>query len=230
MKLSVIIPAAGSSNRMKAKQSKQLMKLCGVEVLAHTALAFERSELVSEIIIVCRNEERAEFERLMKQYGIRKLKCFAQGGKSRQESVFNAMPLVSEQCDYVAIHDGARPLVSREIIERTATAAEKYGAAAPGVPVKDTIKIIENSGMIASTPNRESLVAIQTPQIFEKQKYLAAMKRAQQSGEEYTDDCALLEQSGCAVFVSEGSYDNIKITTAQDIPIAQRLMEGLKCE
>lgn len=230
MKLSVIIPAAGSSSRMKASQSKQLMKLCGVEVLAHTALAFERCDIVSEIIIVCRDEERSEFERLMKQYEISKFKCFAPGGRSRQESVFSAVPLVSQQCDYIAVHDGARPLVSESIIRRTAEAAEKYGAAAPGVPVKDTIKVINDSGIITATPNRESLVAIQTPQIFEKQMYLLAMKKAQQSGREYTDDCALVEQSGGEVFVSEGSYDNIKITTAQDIPLAERLMEGLKCE
>lgn len=225
MKLSVIIPAAGSSSRMKASQSKQLMKLCGIEVLAHTALAFERCPIVSEIIIVCRDEERSEFERLMRRYGVSKFKCFAPGGSSRQQSVFNAIPLVSQQCDYVAVHDGARPLVSEKIIEETAEAAEKYGAAAPGVPVKDTIKIIDESGMIAQTPDRSRLIAIQTPQIFEKQSYLAAMQAAQQAGREYTDDCALLEQSGCKVFVSEGSYSNIKITTAQDIPIAEKLME-----
>lgn len=230
MKLSVIIPAAGSSSRMKASQSKQLMKLCGIEVLAHTALAFERCPIVSEIIIVCRDEERGEFESLMSKHKISKFKCFAPGGKSRQQSVFNAIPLVSQQCDYVAIHDGARPLVSGKIIEETAKAAVQYGAAAPGVPVKDTIKIIDESGIIAATPNRESLTAIQTPQIFEKQRYLAAMQKAQQAGREYTDDCALLEQSGCPVFVSEGSYSNIKITTAQDIPLAEKLMEGLKCE
>ena len=93
------------------------------------------------------------------------------------------------------------------------------------MPVKDTIKIIDESGMIAQTPDRSSLIAIQTPQIFEKQSYLAAMQAAQQAGREYTDDCALLEQSGCKVFVSEGSYSNIKITTAQDIPLAEKLME-----
>lgn len=230
MKLSVIIPAAGSSSRMKSAQSKQLMKIGGVEVLARTALAFEKSALVYEIIIVCRDEERSEFEGLMKKYNISKFKCFANGGSSRQQSVFNAVPMVSDECDFVAVHDGARPLVSDKIIEEAAENAEKYGAAAPGVPVKDTIKIINSAGFIESTPDRSSLIAIQTPQIFNKSKYLAAMKAAQKSGEDYTDDCALFERCGERVYISQGSYSNIKITTAQDIPLAEKLMEELKCE
>lgn len=230
MKLSVIIPAAGSSSRMKSSTSKQLMKVCGVEVLARTALAFEKSALVCEIIIVCKDEQRSEFEQLMKQYNITKFKCFAQGGNSRQQSVFNAVPLVSDECDFVAVHDGARPLVSDKIIEETAKYAERYGAAAPGVAVKDTIKIINSEGFVESTPDRSSLIAVQTPQIFNKSKYIEAMHSALISGEDYTDDCALFEHCGESVYISQGSYSNIKITTAQDIPLAEKLMEELKCE
>ena len=98
------------------------------------------------------------------------------------------------------------------------------------MPSKDTVKIADEDGFVKETPDRKNVWTIQTPQIFEKQRYLAAMQKAQQSGREYTDDCALLEQSGCPVFVSEGSYSNIKITTAQDIPLAEKLMEGLQCE
>lgn len=225
MKLSVIIPAAGSSSRMKSAVSKQLMKICGIEVLARTALAFESSELVSEIIIACRKEEEEEFKRLIEKYKISKFKCFAPGGASRQQSVFSAMPFVSEECDFVAIHDGARPLVSAEIIAETAKCAEIYGAAAPGVAVKDTIKIVNDKGFVESTPNRESLVAVQTPQIFNKKKYFSAMAAAIAGGEEYTDDCALFEYFGETVYISGGSYSNIKITTAQDIPLAEKLLE-----
>lgn len=230
MKLSVIIPAAGSSSRMNSTLSKQLMKICGIEVLARTALAFERLSLVSEIIIVCRKEEQEEFRKLIEKYKISKFKCFAPGGASRQQSVFGAIPLVSEECGFVAVHDGARPLVSAQIIEDTAKYAEKYGAAAPGVAVKDTIKIIDGSGFVESTPNRERLIAVQTPQIFNKKKYFLAMEAALSSGEDYTDDCALFERCGERVYITKGSYSNIKITTAQDIPLAEKLLEGQKCE
>lgn len=224
MRLSVILPAAGSSSRMKSCVSKQLLKINGVEVLAHTALAFEKSDMVFEIIIVCRQEEKASFRQLVEKYGITKFKCFAEGGNSRQQSVFNAVAKVSDECDYIAIHDGARPLVSCEIIENTVRDAEKYGASAPGVPVKDTIKIIDKDGFVEMTPDRSYLMAIQTPQIFCKDKYIAAMNRAKADGKEYTDDCALFENFGERVYISAGSYDNIKITTEEDILIAEKLM------
>ncbi len=226
MKLSVIIPAAGSSSRMGSAVSKQLLKINGVEVLARTAGAFESTEAVEEIIIVCRDEEREAFERLMKRYDITKFKCFSRGGATRQQSVFGAVSLTSDNCGFIAIHDGARPLISREVIERTAICAEKYGAAAPGVAVKDTIKIINEDRLIEQTPRRDRLVSIQTPQIFSRDKYLLAMEKALRDGKEYTDDCALFEALGEKVYVSEGSYTNIKITTPEDISIAERLTGG----
>ncbi len=226
MRLSVIIPAAGSSSRMNSAVSKQLLKINGIQVLAHTMTAFEGLSIVSEIIIVCRDEEKAAFSQLAEQYGITKLKCFVSGGATRQQSVFNAVRAVSDDCNYIAVHDGARPLVSEALITKTAECAEKYGAAAPGTAVKDTIKLLDGSGFIAETPNRERLVSIQTPQIFLKDKYINAMNKAIESGCEYTDDCALLEAVGETVYVSKGSYANIKITTPEDILIAEILMEA----
>lgn len=225
MNLSVIIPAAGQSSRMKSALSKQLIKINGIEVLARTALEFERLDLVKEIIIVCRESEKEEFSRLMKKYNITKLKAFTNGGATRQQSVLNALKLVSDDCDYIAVHDGARPLVSAELIENTAKYAELYGAAAPGAPVKDTIKIVDDEGFVSSTPDRSSLRAIQTPQIFLKENYLKAAHEALKSGAEYTDDCAMLEAAGYRVYICEGSISNIKITTAEDIAIAERLLE-----
>lgn len=225
MNLSVIIPAAGQSSRMKSAVSKQLMKINGVEVLARTALEFEKLSIVKEIIIVCRESEKEEFARLMAEYNITKLKAFANGGATRQQSVLNALKLVSDDCDYIAVHDGARPLVSAGLIKNTAKAAEAHFAAAPGVPVKDTIKVVDSNGFVSSTPDRSRLRAIQTPQIFLKENYLKAAQTALKSGAEYTDDCAMLEAAGYRVYICEGSISNIKITTAEDIVFAEKLLE-----
>lgn len=226
MNLSVIIPAAGQSSRMNSAVSKQLMKINGVEVLALTVQAFESLDIVKEIIIVCRESEKAEFIKLMKKYNITKLKAFVNGGETRQRSVLNSLEYISDDCDYIAVHDGARPLVSPELIENTAKYAELHGAAAPGIPVKDTIKIVDAQGFVSSTPNRPSLRAIQTPQIFLKKNYLKAAQTAINSAAEYTDDCAMLEAAGYRVYICEGSISNIKITTAEDIVFAERLKEA----
>ena len=141
------------------------------------------------------------------------------GGNSRQESVSNAVKVI-DACDLLIIHDGARPLV-----KATLKAAMKYGAAAVGVPVKDTIKVIDKDNKIIDTPERSSLIAIQTPQIFKFDKYVSAMNLAIEQGKDFTDDCKLLENMNESVYVVIGEYSNIKITTKKDIFLARMLFE-----
>ena len=147
------------------------------------------------------------------------------GGNSRQESVSNAVKVI-DACDLLIIHDGARPLVTANEIKATLKAAMKYGAAAVGVPVKDTIKVIDKDNKIIDTPERSSLIAIQTPQIFKFDKYVSAMNLATEQGKDFTDDCKLLENMNESVYVVIGEYSNIKITTPEDIPTAVSILNS----
>lgn len=223
-KTAAIIVAAGDSTRMGGL-SKQFIELCGKEVIVRTAEAFENAGVIDEIIIVCRQQDQAQMAALLSKAGIKKLKGFARGGAQRQQSVQNGLALVSGDVTHIAVHDGARPLVTEKLIEETAANAFRYGASAPGVPVKDTIKTV-SGGFIGGTPDRSSLYAIQTPQIFEKILYLRALEAANTIVASYTDDCALVEAADARVYVTPGDYTNIKITTPDDIPAAQAIINS----
>ncbi|MFR8559675.1 MAG: 2-C-methyl-D-erythritol 4-phosphate cytidylyltransferase [Acutalibacteraceae bacterium] len=222
-KTAAIIVAGGDSTRM-GELSKQFIKLCGKEVILRTALAFQHTECIDEIIVVCREQDDEKMRALLTARQIPKLKGLVRGGATRQQSVQNGISLVSGDAGYIAVHDGARPLVTEELITRTVENAHRYGASAPGVPVKDTIKTVASDGMITGTPNRSSLYAIQTPQVFEKILYLRAMEAANTIGAGYTDDCALVEAADHPVYVTQGEYTNLKITTPDDIPAAQAII------
>lgn len=228
IKVSVIIPAAGDANRMHGV-NKQLYLLDDKPVVEHCLHAFSDIPAVGEIIVVCREQELSLYKELAAHFETSKLSTAAVvGGATRQQSVFSGINASKISPDFYAIHDGARPLIRKEEIRGCLALAEKYGAAAVGVPVKDTIKIVDTSGKIISTPPRENTYAIQTPQIFDASLYQLAMAQALQEEKTYTDDCQLVEQLGEAVYVYSGSYDNIKITTPEDLPLVEDLYQRLK--
>ncbi len=220
-----VIVAAGNGTRMGAQKSKMLLEIDGKTVIERTVSVFDNMAEIDEIIVVCRECDFEEFSRLLPGENI----TFAIGGETRQQSVKNAVDTIDE-CDYIVIHDGARPLVREETIIKTLDKAQEMGAAAAGVYVKDTVKLVDDDLNIAGTPNRKYLVSIQTPQIFEFELYKKALEKAQEEGADYTDDCQLIEHIGGKVGVVIGEYDNIKITTKSDIPLAQSLLNAASKE
>lgn len=217
-----VIAAAGSSTRMGA--DKLMMVLDGLPVIAHTLLAFEQCQYVDRIILVTKSEKVVLMQDVCRDYGIGKVTDIISGGAERTASVLNGV-MAAGKADYVMIHDGARPLVSQEVIEAAYLAAVEYGAAAPGVPVKETIKVVK-SGIITSTPDRSSLVTIQTPQVFHTGLIKGALTKAAAEKVSYPDDCAAVEALGMSVHVTKGDYRNIKITTEEDLSAAEVFLIG----
>lgn len=215
MNNTAIILGAGSGTRMKCEKSKLLLELDGATVIERSVRAFFELPFINNIIVVCREEDREDFSLLLKPYGV----TLCIGGSTRQRSVKNALKLI-DNCDCVFIHDGARPLITAKEIEDTYNNTLKYGASAVGVPVKDTIKVVDGDGKILDTPDRSSLISIRTPQVFEFSKYKKALESAENKGLDFTDDCAVAESYGISVYVTPGEYDNIKITTPEDLPLA----------
>ena len=223
MSISAIIVCGGSSSRMNGV-NKLLLPLGNTNVAGRNLVAFEHCPEVGDIVVVCRKRDRKELENTAEKLGIAKLRGFAEGGGTRQESVFSGLKKISPETSLIAVHDGARPLVKSEQIVRTARDAEVFGAAVLGVPVKDTIKVV-NDGLITDTPYRPSLYITQTPQIFKRRIYFEAVDFALEHGLDFTDDCQLAEAIGVKVCMTEGGYENIKITTPEDIKIANLLLE-----
>ena len=213
-----VIVAAGSSRRMGA--DKLFLPMAGVPVLVRTLLQFQECSAIDEIIVVTREDKLVEVANFCKQFGITKATKILQGGKERVESSAAGVFEADRHNGYIAISDGARPLVTPELIAATVEAARKYGAAAPAVPVKDTIKVAEN-GVVTGTPDRSTLFAIQTPQVFEADLIKGALTKAMRDGTPVTDDCSAVEAMGYPVHLIEGSYRNIKITTQEDLIVSQ---------
>lgn len=231
MKTYAVIAAAGSGSRMKNEVNKQFLLLDGVPVLAYTLRAFDRAAAIDEVIVVTRPQDILIVSDLVREFGIQKATAILPGGETRQESVRRGLASVGKD-DLVLIHDGARPLVSPGLIDRIADALHTAEAVAPGVPVKDTIKEVGADGRIAKTLDRASLVQIQTPQGFRSGLLHAAHAQALRDGVAATDDCTLLEALGVAVTVIPGEYTNIKITTPEDLAVAEGLLrwEAEECE
>ncbi len=219
---SAIVPAAGSSRRMGG-ENKLLMQVGGMPVLVRTLLALDRSRLVDEIVIATREEDLMLIGDLCKQFAITKPVKIVRGGDTRQESVLAAALECRPEGKFIAVHDGARPLATPELIDSVIALAHKTNAAAPGVPVKDTIKVVRD-GKVVSTPDRDTLRAIQTPQVFDAQLLRAALQSAVESGASITDDCSAVELLGKEVYLTEGSYENIKITTPEDVAQAEEIL------
>ena len=228
--VSAIIVAAGQSRRMGGDTSKQFILIDGVPVIVRTLKAFEIAERIREVVIAARQEDIPQMYALIQDYEITKVKQIITGGETRQESVFHAIAQVDEQADFLAIHDGARPLIRPQEIDLAVSAAMEHGAAALGVPVKDTVKRVDADGKIVDTPDRSMLWAVQTPQVFSRALYLRAAEQAGEDAAQLTDDCQLIEAINCKVYMTEGDYTNIKITTPEDIAIAEILLARQKEE
>ena len=227
---SVVIVSAGRGSRMKADINKQFLKLKGKEVIAHTIDKFYNNKNIDEIVVVVKEDEADFFRRnIIDKYGYKNIKI-AFGGKERQDSVFNGLKAVNERCDIVLIHDGARHFVTDEIIKNSIECAKKNKCVIVGVPVKDTIKIINKDNEVCDTPNRSTLWSIQTPQVFEYLSIIKAHKIAKEKSYYGTDDSMLMEYLGYNVKVIEGSYNNIKITTPEDLKIGEEILNENKKE
>ncbi len=223
--VTVIIAAAGASRRMGG-ENKQLIPLRGVPALGRTMLAFQQSPYIREIILAAAEEHMAEYAALGRQLGITKLTRVIRGGASRLESVYRAACEASLECEYLAVHDGARPLVSQQVIGDVCKAAFLYSAAGAGIPVTDTIKRINGADRALATVDREQLRAMQTPQMAEKPLLLAALQGALEAGAETTDELAALERMGMRPVIVPGDRENIKLTTPTDVLVANAILEG----
>ncbi len=209
---------------MGAQCPKQFLPLLGVPAVIRTLAAFDRAETVSSVVVVCRVEDTTRMRALLKEWGIRKVCAVVPGGESRQESVAAGLEAIPPEAGYIAVHDGARALIRPEEIDACVRDCFETGASALGVPVKDTIKVTDLRHRVISTPDRSALWTVQTPQVFEKFLYLRALEEARRRGGDYTDDCQLAEGIGVPVHLCEGSYENIKLTTPEDLCLAEAIL------
>lgn len=206
---------------MKTKDSKLLLKINGKTVLERSVNAFLNISDVDEVIVVAREKDIPAFSDILVDERV----SFVVGGDTRQQSVMNAVDVIDD-CELIIIHDGARPLIKSEDIENTIRAAKENKAAAVGVFVKDTVKVVDKNGFVVSTPDRSTLFAVQTPQIFDFELYRNAAQNAREKGLDFTDDCQLVESFNQKVKTVVGSYSNIKITTPDDIVLAENLLKN----
>lgn len=221
----VVIVAAGTGSRMKMGINKQFIKLEGKEIIAYTIEKFYNNSNIEDIVVVVKEDESEFFKKeILDKYNFKNIKI-AYGGKERQDSVYNGLKSLDKKCDIVLIHDGARPFVSDKIIDNCIEEVKEHKAIVVGVPVKDTIKIIDNDKNIVDTPNRSVLWAVQTPQTFDYNILIDAYKDAFKSGFYGTDDAMLVERIGYKVKMVEGSYNNIKITTQEDLSVGSQILK-----
>lgn len=222
-----VIVAAGDGTRMGKNINKQFLLIDEKPILLHTLLKFEAAKSIDSILLVTKPESFALIDALKKDFNISKLTAVIPGGKTRGESVLCGLNQIDAP-SFVAIHDGARPFVSSDLIDRTVNAAYEYGSAAPGVIPKDTVKITNSENLIESTPKRETLRLIQTPQVFEASELKLAYKFAKETAFSGTDDCLIMEHMGKSPKIVDGEYTNIKVTTPEDLPIAKAIFDFLK--
>ena len=218
-----LVAAAGSSSRMGGTD-KLMEFLDNVPVLMRTLTALQRAAAIDEIIIAAREDALVDISTLCKTYGITKCSKVVRGGESRCHSVLLAALEASPEAKLLAVQDGARPLVTPALIDRTVEAAAKCGAAAPAVPVKDTIKTVAEDGVVTGTPDRSTLRAVQTPQVFETDLLKAALQSALENEVPVTDDCSAVERLGKVVYLIDGDEENLKITTPVDLVIAEAIL------
>ena len=219
-----VIVAAGNASRMGGID-KVMEPLQGEPMILRTVRAFQNCDAIREIVVVTREDLLTAVMGLCKD--MEKVKAVVVGGKDRVESVRMGLNALSSKVKLAAIQDGARPLVTDAVIDRTVRAANTYGAAAPGIPVKDTIKVARG-GVIVETPDRSTLQAIQTPQVFDFDLLRGALKKAWEEDASITDDCSAVERLGFKVKIVEGDERNIKITTPLDLKIAELFLEEMK--
>lgn len=223
--ISAIILAGGKGKRMGSAISKQFIDIKCKPIIYYTLKKFSENKKIDNIIVVLPEDEVKYFkENILKKYELRINKIVI-GGKERQDSVYNALKsLKNSSTDIVLIHDGARPFISERIINEGIKFAEIYGAAAPGVMPKDTIKVKNEKNFSIDTPNRANLVSIQTPQVFKFDEILECHEKIRYNGEKVTDDTMVVEKYGYSVYLYDGEYTNIKVTTPEDLILAERLI------
>ena len=219
-----VIVAAGNASRMGGID-KVMAPINGEPMIVRTVRTFQNAVAVKEIVIVTREDLIPKITSLCGKFD--KVRAVVVGGKDRAESVKNGLRMLSKQVKLAAVQDGARPLITEAVIDRTIRAAHTYGAAAPAIPVKDTIKVVEG-GIVSSTPDRATLKAIQTPQVFDFDLLKAALKKAFEDGAAITDDCSAVERMGFKVRIVEGDERNIQVTTPMDLKIAELLLEDMQ--
>lgn len=223
MTYQVIIPAAGQGKRMGAGRNKLLLSLSGTPVLLHTLKVFEQDEQCDGIILAVHPDDKALFQELLKRFGINKVIRIVNGGTERQHSIYNALKTVHSD-GIILVHDAARPFIQKEHIHRLTVAAIETGAAIIGVPAKDTMKKID-AGVVSETVERSSLWAVQTPQAFRASILRNAYEKAEEENYVGTDDSSLVERLGYSVTIVEGDYDNIKLTTPEDLYFAEAILK-----
>ena len=219
---SAVIVAAGSGKRMGTDKPKQFLELCGKTIIERTVGIFAGCNFINEIIVVSSEDGIGKCKKLLDVKGIK----YVLGGSERYESVYNGLKSVSENSDIVIIHDGVRPFVTENIIRESVLSAIEYGACAAGVKSKDTVKICDADGFVKETPDRSMVYSIQTPQTFRRSIISDAYQKACLSGVFGTDDASLAENAGYRVKIIEGSYENIKITTPDDLIVGEKLLKG----
>ncbi len=227
--LTVIVPAAGAGSRMGFGKNKAFITVRDIPLLVLCMKMLAETGMARRVIVVTRAWEITETERMLKEYQPDFFPDInwqvTAGGRERQDSVANGLALVTDESGYVAVHDGARPFAGTEVFARTFARAKEFGAAIAAVPLKDTVKVVDARGIVVSTPERSSLCAVQTPQIFE----INVLRRGYDFLKEHpvavTDDASLVEASGHPVAVAEGSYENIKVTTPEDLLLAEKILE-----
>lgn len=219
-----VIVAAGSATRMNGID-KMMAELNGEPVILRTLRTFHACACIDEIVVVTREDLILPINELCREHALDKVASVILGGEERSSSVMAGLDCVHDSVDLVAIHDGARPLVTAELIESVVAKAARTGAAAPAIPMKDTVKVARK-GVIEATPDRSSLVAVQTPQVFDVDLVRGALYKAEQEGISVTDDCSAVERIGMKVHLTEGSDENLKITTPIDMILAKSVLDG----
>ena len=231
-----IVLAAGQGKRMQSKVHKQYLLIQGKPVLYYALQAFETSFIDDIVLVVGKNEKEYCQQEIVDKYGFTKVKIIVEGGKERYHSVAHGIRAIEWKCDYIFIHDGARPFINEEILERAYEQVQKSKACVVGMPVKDTVKIADTAGFVESTPNRAKVWQIQTPQVFEYKLIRGAYERLLEeevqllsSGNVITDDAMVVEYfTKLPVKLVEGSYENIKITTPEDLYVAEAFLKKRK--
>ncbi|MDD4170780.1 MAG: 2-C-methyl-D-erythritol 4-phosphate cytidylyltransferase [Syntrophomonas sp.] len=224
--LRVVIAAAGKGSRMKSNTNKQYMLLNGRPVLSYSLDFFEKLDIVEEIVVVCGHDEVDLCNReIIRRFKYNKVSAVVPGGKERQDSVWAGLKQLGTDTHLVAVHDGARPLLSVEVFFRLLKEAQYWGAAIPGINSKDTVKLVDRDGFVRQTLDRGSVHAIQTPQVFNYTELLTAYREAQEEDFLGTDDASLFERYIGRVKVVAGDYNNIKITTPEDMIVAEALLK-----
>lgn len=223
MKVTAIVPAAGKGIRFARNERKPFAKLNQRPILSYVLEALQVSPLINDIILVVDGQLLKKAYRFVSRYGIKKVKYIVKGGKTRSESVKNGLCCVDKSTSLVMIHDGVRPFINKEMIRKTVIAASRFGASVLAVPVKSTIKISDDGSFIKYTPKRKNLWEAQTPQVFDR-KLIEKAYKGIKCNALFTDDAALVESMGMKVKIVRGSYNNIKITTKEDIKIAKALL------